>query len=196
MLFGSLVELHALLHSYLCFSFLEKLILSYLNTSSIPPQHLAICRDPKLLLIVISTDPRQLGGSIEKVPRPSIASRQLVDRSSFYSCVFALFLDTSSTASSVDVVFLDTFLDRWLNTSICRELLSIYIKDKRDPDFIFSQSLSQYLCLLTSQITLSLTPHHFSSDFRAFSSFLFTCYVPNLSFFMYFHVLKPKFYGF
>ena len=73
MLFGSLVELHVLLHSYLCFSLLEKLILSYLNTSSIPPQHLAICRDPKLFLIVISTDPRQLGGSIEKVPRPSIA---------------------------------------------------------------------------------------------------------------------------
>ena len=34
MLIGSLVELHAWLHSYLCFSFLEKLFLSNLDTSS------------------------------------------------------------------------------------------------------------------------------------------------------------------
>ena len=33
MLVGSLVELHALLHSYLCFSLLEKLIFSWLDTS-------------------------------------------------------------------------------------------------------------------------------------------------------------------
>ena len=36
MLFGSLVELHAWLHSYLCFSLLEKLFLSNLDTSSTP----------------------------------------------------------------------------------------------------------------------------------------------------------------
>ena len=92
MLFGSLVELHVWLHSCLCFSSLEKLFLkSWLNTSSIASYLLSFL---KLFLIAISTNPRQLGGSIEKVPRPSIASWQLVDRLSIYSCVFALFLDS------------------------------------------------------------------------------------------------------
>ena len=36
MLIGSLVELHAWLHSSMCFSFLEKLFLSNLDTSSTP----------------------------------------------------------------------------------------------------------------------------------------------------------------
>ena len=127
MLIRSLIELHAWLYSYLCFSLLEKLFLSNLDTFSIPPRHLAICRALKLFLIAISTDPRQLDGSIEKVPGPLIASWQLVDRSSFSSCVFALFLNTFSIAASIDVVFLNTSLDRWLNTSIYRELLRIYI---------------------------------------------------------------------
>ena len=70
MVFGSLVELHARLHSYLCFSLLEKLIL---KASSTPPRHLAIYQASKLFLIAIST----LGGLIEKVPISSIASRQL-----------------------------------------------------------------------------------------------------------------------
>ena len=48
MLTRSLVELHAWLHSCLCFSLFEKRFLSYFNPSSIPPQHLAICRDLKL----------------------------------------------------------------------------------------------------------------------------------------------------
>ena len=79
MLFGSLVELHARLHSYLCFSLLEKLIL---KASSTPPRHLAIYQASKLFLIAIST----LGGLIEKVLVPSIASRHLVDQSSLISC--------------------------------------------------------------------------------------------------------------
>ena len=48
MLTGSLVKLRAWLHSYLCFFLLEKQFLSYLDTSSIPPWHLAICRALKL----------------------------------------------------------------------------------------------------------------------------------------------------
>ena len=130
---------------------LEKRVLSYLDTSLIPLQHLAIYRASKLFLITISIDPRQLGGLIEKVPRPLIASRYLVDRSSFCSCVFTLFLDTSLTASSADVVFLDTFLNRWLDTSIYQELLKLYILVCRDPVLISSICLH----LFTSQITLS-----------------------------------------
>ena len=158
MLFGSLIEVHAWLHSYLCFSLLKKLILSYLNTSSTPSRHLAICRALKLFLIAISTDPRQLGGSIEKVPRPSIAYRQLVDRSSFCSCVFALFLNTFSTTSSVDVVFLDTFLKKWLDTSrhlyVSRITKDLY-KGQARSDSHFSRSLSRQKRLFTSQTSLT-----------------------------------------
>ena len=41
MLIGSLVELHVGLHSCLCFSHLEKLVL---KVSSTPPRYLAVCR--------------------------------------------------------------------------------------------------------------------------------------------------------
>ena len=41
MVFGSLVELHVGLHSCLCFSLLEKLLL---KASSTPPRYLAVCR--------------------------------------------------------------------------------------------------------------------------------------------------------
>ena len=150
-----------------CFIAFISVFFPYWKTIFKQSRYLAICRALKLFLIAISTNPRQLGGSIGKVPRPSIASRQLVDWSRFCYCVFAFFLDTFSTAASVDVVFLDTFLDKWLDTSICRELLRIYIFVLCDPNFIFSWSLSWYLCLLTSQITLS----HFKQLFKWFSIF-------------------------
>ena len=155
MLFGSLVELHALLHSYLCFSLLEKLILSYLYTSSIPPQHLAICRDPKLLLIVISTDPRQLGGSIEKVPRPSIASRHLVDWISLISYVWYFCTSTLSRHLYLLTTKSLTPDSTPLNTFICQDLLrfNLHFLMRYEPHF--SRSLSQYLYLFTSQTSLT-----------------------------------------
>ena len=110
MLIEFLIELHAWLHSYLYFSLLEKQVFSNLDTW-------LICQALELFLITILTDPQQLSGFIKKVLEPLIASQQLVDRSRFCSCVFALFLDTFSIAASVDVVFMDTFLDRWLDTS-------------------------------------------------------------------------------
>ena len=65
MVFGSLVELHVELHSCMCFSLLEKLLL---KASSTPPRHLfdilLSVELLKLFLIAIS-----------------IVSRQLVDRS-------------------------------------------------------------------------------------------------------------------
>ena len=75
-----------------------------------------------------------------------------------------------------------------LDTSISRELLRIYIKDKRNPNFIFSRSLSLDTSVFSPPKSLSLTPNHFSSDFQAFSRFFFN--------FMHFHVLKPRFWGF
>ena len=107
MVFGSLVELHAWLHSCLCFFLLEKLIL---KASSTPPRHLAIYQASKLFLIAIST----LGGLIEKVLVPSIASRHLVDQSSLISCAWCFYTSTlawhlylstakSSTPSSIEL---------------------------------------------------------------------------------------------
>ena len=61
MVFGSLVELHVGLHSYLCFSLLEKLLL---KASSTPPRHLLYTLLSvellKLFLIAISTASRLL----------------------------------------------------------------------------------------------------------------------------------------
>ena len=59
-LIGSLVELHAWWHSYLCFSLLEKLFLSNLDSFSTPPRHLAIYRAFQLLLTVISIASRMI----------------------------------------------------------------------------------------------------------------------------------------
>ena len=96
-----------------------------------------------------------------------------MDRSSFFSSVFALFLDTSSKAASVDVVFLVTFLDRWLDTSrhlYCRELLRIYIYALHDPVLISSISLdlSTPVHLLNHSLSLQSS---FPSDLQAFSRF-------------------------
>ena len=117
MLIGSLVELHALLHSYLCFSLLKKMIFklsrNLLNTSS-TLGYLSSFQTFSYLNLNRSLTARWIdresswtldsfsiaGGSIELL---------------FY--VFASFLNTSSIVASVNVVFLDTFLDRWLNTS-------------------------------------------------------------------------------
>ena len=90
MLIGSLVELYVGLHSCPCFSPLEKLFWKagwhLLNTLlSVELLKSFSYRNPDSSSIP--------GGSIEKSPASSIASRHLVDRSSLSSCVFALFLD-------------------------------------------------------------------------------------------------------
>ena len=140
LLIGSLVELHAWLHSYLCFSLLEKRFLSNLDTSSIPPWHLAICwalklfsyhnfnrssiarwidRESSWTLDSFST----VGGSIKLldswwIDRASL----LVSLLCFSTPSRQLYLSTLffSTPSSTDD---STPLD----TSICQELLRIYI---------------------------------------------------------------------
>ena len=115
-----------------------------------------------------------------------------MDRSSFCSCVFALFLDTFSTAASVDVVFLDTFLNRWLDTSrhfyLSRIIEDLYKGQARSELHFLSISLSLDTSIFSPPKSLSLAPNHFSSDFQAFSRFFFN--------FMHFHVLKPRFWGF
>ena len=93
-----------------------------------------------------------------------------MDRSNFSSSVFASFLDTSSIAASVDVVFLDIFLDRWLNTSqhlyLLRITEALYIGLSRSGSHFLDLSRSVHTC--SPPKSLSLTPKLFSV-FQAFS---------------------------
>ena len=106
------------------------------------------------VFIAISTDPRQLGGSIEKVPGPSIAPRQLVDRSSFCSCVFTLFLDNCICQRCVS---------RHLSRQMSRHLLTRLSVENYWRSiywffaiwFSFPRSLLIYPHLFTSQILSS-----------------------------------------
>ena len=115
----------------------------WLDTSSIPLRHLFVCqashsfsyRNPNSSLIP--------GGLIENAPTSSIALRYLVDWSSFCSWIWFLvaqyFLDTSA----VDDHFLDTYLDRFLDTSrhlhLSRFTEGLYI--------LFSRSISHFFDL-------------------------------------------------
>ena len=58
-----------------------------------------------------------LGGSIEKAPASSIAPRHLLDRSSFCSESDSLLLDSFLNTSAIEDQILDTYLDRYLDTS-------------------------------------------------------------------------------
>ena len=140
MVFESLVELHAWLHSCLCFSLLEKL---FLKASLTPSRYLAICRASKFFLIVISTP----GGSIEKVSVPLIASRHLVNRSSLISYVscfctstlsWHLYLSTAKS-STPGLTPCSTPFD----TFIFRALLRLYIFFLVWSEPYFSRSLSR-----------------------------------------------------
>ena len=114
MLGGSLVELLVGLHSCLCFSHLEKLIL---NAGSTPPRYLAVCRASSAFS---NRNPDSFsipGGSIENGFASSIASRHLVDRSSFCSSFYWIVPRHLLDTSAVDDHFSRHLLDRYLDTS-------------------------------------------------------------------------------
>ena len=135
------------MYSYLCFSLLKKRFLSYLDTSSIPPRHLAICRAFKLC-------------SYRNLDRSSTA--MWIDQESSWTlnsfliaggsielpflCLLLCFSTPFSTAISTDVVFLDTFLDRCLNTSqhlyLSRITEDLYIGFSRSDSHFFNLSRS------------------------------------------------------
>ena len=145
MLFGSLIELHAWLHSYLCFSFLEKLFLSNLDAFLTPLDTWPICQDLKLLLIAISIAVLTAGGLIGKFPGPSKAFRQLVDRLRFFLAFDELSLDSSLIASSV-VAFFPRHLSRYLSVENYRVSINRFCAIQTS----FSQSLPICPWLFTS----------------------------------------------
>ena len=177
MLIGSLVELHVGLHSWLCFSPLEKLVfksgstpLRYLLDTLLSVELLKpfSYRNPDSSLI--------LGGSIENAPASSIASRHLVDQSSFCSWIWFLVARYLLDTSAVDKHFFETYLNTYLDTFrylICWALLKFLFKP---PRAIWSSfhliSLSIALCFLSQTLWShsNLNPQTFLQSFSSFSS--------------------------
>ena len=170
MLIGSLVELYVGLHSYLCFSPLEKL---FWKAGLTPPWYLAIYRASQAFFLSQS---RQL------------LDTWWIDREC--SCL----LDSFSTpGGSIELLFLDLipccstlaqYLScRWpfsrylprkiLDTCICRDLLRVYIYLLRNPFLISSISLD-----LSAPIhlpnTLSFIPNLFLKVSSSFFKFFYT----------------------
>ena len=95
-------------------------------------------------------------------------------------------VDCSSTHASVNSHLLDTYLDRYLDTFICRDLLMAYIFSSCDPQLI-SVDLSLDTSAFSSPQPLSLTPNLFPWDSQAFSSF--SSLGKLLIFFIYMHFI-------
>ena len=159
MLIGSLVELHVGLHSCLCFSYLERLVL---KVGSTPLWYLfdtlLYVKLLQLFLIAILT-----------------ASWYLVDWSSFcswfYWVVFRHLLDTSA----VDDHFLTPFLTGVsiaLDTCICRDLLLALFKLPVQSKTHFIQYLSRYFFVFSPKLS-HLTPIFVPKGFfKLFQEFL------------------------
>ena len=172
-LIRSLVELHVGLHSCLCFSPLEKLVL---KSGSTPPRHLAICRASQAFSYRNPDSSLIPGGSINKAPTSSIASRYLVDRSRFCSWIWWVVPQYLLDTSVIDKHFLDSYLDSFLDTSrhlICWDLLRVLYKPPCAIRTSFNSiSLSIALCFLSQTLSShsNLDPERFLQDFSRFSS--------------------------
>ena len=177
MLIGSLVELHVGLHSCLCFSHLEKLLL---KVGSTPPQYLLDSQLsvelPKLFLIAISPAPRYL---VDR-SRLGLYPRQLldtwwIDQASVLDSD-VLFLDSSSTPQLSTSIFSTPpqKIPRYLSIPASVEIYQLlYIRPLYDSEIIFLQSLSWYFSVSLPKHS-HLTPNLFLKDSSSFFKFLFT----------------------
>ena len=115
-----------------------------------------------------------LGGSIENAPTSSIASRHLVDRSSFRSWIWFLVARYLLDTSVVDDHFLDTYLDRFLNTSwhlrLSRFIEGLYILSSWSISHFFNLSRSVRACSSPKHSLFHSKPFpwDFSSLFQVF----------------------------
>ena len=142
----------------------------WFDTSSIPPWHLAVCRDSSAISYRFPDSSSILGGSIEKAPASSIASRHLVDRSSFCSWIWWVVPRYLLDTSAVDDHFLNTYLESFLDTCIYRALLRVYIYFPHDP-FLIS-SICPHL-FISQTLSLSLQTSSFMI-FQTFSRLFFS----------------------
>ena len=132
--------------------------------------------------------------SIEKALTSLIASRHLLDQSSFCSESNSLLLNSFLDTLAIEDQILDTYLNRYLDIFICRDLLVAYIRPLCNPNFISFLSLSILLCFSPKTISSysKLVPQGFFKLFQV-SPYL----VSSLSFLIHaFHDLKPRFWGF
>ena len=158
MLIGSLVELHVGLHSCLCFSHPEKLLL---KAGSTPPRYLVVYRASSAFS---NRNPNNFsipGGSIENGSASSIASRHLVDRSSF--CSWFCWVVPRHLPWQVS---------RYLSTPASVEIYYWhYLSSLCDPVFIsFDLSLDTSLFSLPklSHLTPNFVPQGFFKLFQVF----------------------------
>ena len=177
MLIGSLVELHVRLHSCLCFSPLEKLVLKCGLT---PPRYLLdtllSVELLKLFLITISTAPRYLVDQSRKLlPPRQLLDTWCIDRASVLGSD-ELFLNTCSIPQLLTSIFstpTSTASSTPLDTCIYRDLLRVLYKPHRAIRTSFhSISLSIALCSLSQTLSShsNLDPQRFLQDFSRFSS--------------------------
>ena len=167
MLIGSLVELHVGLHSCLCFSHLEKLVL---KSGSTPSRYLAVCRASSVFSYHNPNSFSILGGSIKNGSASSIASRHLVDQSRFCSwfcwVVPRHLLDTLA----VDDYF-STDVSIPLDTCICRDLLLALFKLLMRFGTHFIRYLTRYFSVFSpklSHLSPIFVPQGFLKLFQEF----------------------------
>ena len=176
MLIESLVELHVGLHSCLCFSHLEKLVLI---AGSTPPRYLfdtlLSVELLQLFLIAIPIDSRYLVDRLRMALHPrQLLDTWWIDRASVLDSV-GLFLDTSSIPQQSTTFFsIPSLTDILipLDTCICRDLLLALFKLPVRSRTHFTRSLSRYLSLFSpkrSHLTPIFGPQGF---FKLFQEFL------------------------
>ena len=176
MLNGSLVKLLVGLHSCLCFSHLEKLVL---NAGLTPPRYLLdtllFVELLQLFLIATPTASRYLVDRSRMVLHPrQLLDTWWIDRASIIGSV-RLFLDTSSIPQLSTTFFStpsSTNISIPLDTCICRDLLLALFKLPVRSETHFTRSLSLYFSVFSpklSHLTPIFVPQGF---FKLFQEFL------------------------
>ena len=121
-------------------------LLKKTKKGSTPPRPLAISWDSLAVSYCFPDSSSIPGGSIEKAPASLIASRHLLDRSSFCSWIWWVVPRYQLDTSAVDNHFLDTCLDSFLDTSRHLHLSSftegLYIHSSRSDSHFFDLSRS------------------------------------------------------
>ena len=144
MLIESLVELHVGLHSCLCFSPLEKLVLKCCSTSTRYVLDTLLSVELFKPFSYRNLDSSSIpGGSIENAPASSIASRHLVDWSSLISCVWCFCTSVPSRHLYLSTAKSSTLGSTPLDTFICRALLRFYLFFLVQSEPHFTRSLSR-----------------------------------------------------
>ena len=156
-LIGSLVELYVGLHSYLCFSLLEKL---FWKADSTPPRYLAICRASQAFFLMQSRHlldtwwiDREISCLLDSSSTPG-GSIELLFLTLTLCCSIASSIPQLSKIRSSIPTSTDPSIP--LDTWICRDLLATYIRPLCDPK------------------NFHLTPNLFLKDCSSFFKFLLT----------------------